>query len=107
MKGNPAVPGGPLTSKPAGSNTLGCSSLPAFFSPPVNCGQKPMLTPTARLGPPEGCAGAHAPLACHASLLVVDDNEMNRDMLSRRLQRQGYDVAVADDGKRALELIRD
>ena len=39
------------------------------------------------------------------SILVVDDNEMNRDVLSRRLQRQGYDVAVAVDGKQALELI--
>lgn len=40
-------------------------------------------------------------------VLVVDDNEMNRDMLSRRLQRQGYDVAVACDGNLALATIRD
>ena len=40
-------------------------------------------------------------------VLVVDDNEMNRDMLSRRLQRKGCDVTVADDGELALELIRD
>lgn len=39
------------------------------------------------------------------SLLVVDDNEMNRDMLARRLQRHGYTVAVAEDGERALEMI--
>jgi DNA-binding response OmpR family regulator len=39
-------------------------------------------------------------------LLVVDDNEMNRDMLSRRLQRQGYEVTVAEHGVRALELMR-
>ncbi len=32
MKGNPALPGGPLTSKPAWSNTSGCSTTPAFFS---------------------------------------------------------------------------
>jgi hypothetical protein len=32
MKGNPAMLGGPLTSKPAWSNTLGCSTTPAFFS---------------------------------------------------------------------------
>ena len=38
-------------------------------------------------------------------LLVVDDNEMNRDMLSRRLQRHGYTVMVAVDGKQALELL--
>lgn len=40
-------------------------------------------------------------------VLVVDDNEMNRDMLSRRLQRKGCDVTVAHDGHVALELIRD
>jgi sigma-B regulation protein RsbU (phosphoserine phosphatase) len=39
-------------------------------------------------------------------LLVVDDDEMNRDMLSRRLRRKGYEVAVAEDGQRALEMIR-
>ncbi len=38
-------------------------------------------------------------------LLVVDDNEMNRDMLSRRLARQGYDVATAEDGEAALRAI--
>ena len=38
-------------------------------------------------------------------LLVVDDNEMNRDMLSRRLSRKGYDVDTASDGYIALEMI--
>jgi DNA-binding response OmpR family regulator len=41
-----------------------------------------------------------------ARVLVVDDNEMNRDMLSRRLQRQGYTVEVAVDGLNALEMIQ-
>ena len=39
------------------------------------------------------------------SLLVVDDNEMNRDMLARRLARLGYTVAVAADGYQALAMI--
>jgi len=39
-------------------------------------------------------------------LLVVDDNEMNRDMLSRRLQRQGHQVSVATDGREALTMIK-
>ncbi len=39
------------------------------------------------------------------TLLVVDDNEMNRDMLSRRLRRKGYGVEVAADGRQALDLI--
>jgi CheY-like chemotaxis protein len=41
------------------------------------------------------------------SLLVVDDNEMNRDVLSRRLRRQGYRVAVAVDGREALEMLKE
>src|SRR2546426_2517779 len=39
------------------------------------------------------------------SLLVVDDNEMNRDMLARRLARLGYALAVAADGYQALAMI--
>jgi DNA-binding response OmpR family regulator len=39
------------------------------------------------------------------SLLVVDDNEMNRDMLARRLARRGYTVTVAADGYQALAMI--
>ena len=31
-------------------------------------------------------------------ILLVEDNEMNRDMLSRRLERRGYDVVIATDG---------
>jgi len=38
-------------------------------------------------------------------LLVVDDNEMNRDMLSRRLQRRGYSVEMADGGASALQAV--
>jgi adenylate cyclase len=39
-------------------------------------------------------------------VLVVDDDEMNRDMLSRRLERQGHQVLVAENGLRALEVLR-
>lgn len=39
-------------------------------------------------------------------VLVVDDNEMNRDMLSRRLKRQDYEVMVAEDGEKALEMLQ-
>src|SRR5919198_5326715 len=37
-------------------------------------------------------------------ILLVEDNEMNRDMLSRRLQRKGYSVIIAHDGEQALSL---
>ena len=40
------------------------------------------------------------------SLLIVDDNEGNRDMLSRRLERQGYVVATAGDGQQALDAMK-
>ena len=35
-------------------------------------------------------------------ILLVEDNEMNRDMLSRRLAKRGYEVVVAVDGEQAL-----
>jgi DNA-binding response OmpR family regulator len=38
-------------------------------------------------------------------ILVVDDNETNRDMLSRRLQHEGYDVCIAANGNAALALL--
>lgn len=38
-------------------------------------------------------------------LLIVDDNAMNRDMLARRLEREGYYIATADGGRQALELV--
>jgi two-component system, cell cycle response regulator DivK len=37
-------------------------------------------------------------------ILLVEDNEMNRDMLSRRLERRGYQVALAADGEQGLSL---
>lgn len=37
-------------------------------------------------------------------VLLVEDNEMNRDMLSRRLTRRGYEVAIAVDGQQGVEL---
>ena len=41
-----------------------------------------------------------------AKILLVEDNEMNRDMLSRRLQRRGYEVLTAVDGESGLALTR-
>jgi CheY-like chemotaxis protein len=39
-------------------------------------------------------------------LLIVDDNEINRDVLARQLMRQGYTTAVAENGRRALEMVQ-
>ena len=37
-------------------------------------------------------------------ILLVEDNEMNRDMLSRRLTRRGYTVVIAEDGQQGVDM---
>ena len=39
-----------------------------------------------------------------ATILLVEDNEMNRDMLSRRLERKGFQVVMAVDGQQGVDL---
>jgi len=39
-----------------------------------------------------------------AKILLVEDNEMNLDMLSRRLERRGYEVLIAVDGAQGVDL---
>ena len=41
-----------------------------------------------------------------ARILVIEDNEMNRDMLSRRLVRRGYHVILATDGRQGISAAR-
>ena len=45
--------------------------------------------------------------AAEPTILLVEDNEMNRDMLVRRLQRAGYQMAIAGDGEAALIAMRE
>ena len=40
------------------------------------------------------------------TILIVEDNEMNRDMLSRRLERKGYQVLIAMDGETGIDVAR-
>ena len=42
-----------------------------------------------------------------AKILLVEDNEMNRDMLSRRLERKGFDIAIAVDGREGVRMARE
>ena len=42
-----------------------------------------------------------------STILIVEDNEMNRDMLSRRLKRRGYEVAIATDGRAGVAAARE
>ncbi|HSE96254.1 MAG TPA: response regulator [Methylomirabilota bacterium] len=39
-------------------------------------------------------------------IVLVEDNEMNRDMLSRRLQKRGYDVVMAMDGQEGVDKVQ-
>lgn len=41
-----------------------------------------------------------------AKILIVEDNEMNRDMLSRRLERRGFTIVMAVDGRQGVEMAR-
>ncbi|ANY69456.1 two-component system response regulator [Paenibacillus sp. BIHB 4019] len=38
------------------------------------------------------------------TVLLIEDNEMNRDMLSRRLERKGYRIITAEDGRQGVDL---
>lgn len=75
-------------------------SAPAPVSPPPAMGPSPADAQTP--APPRVRV---ADRASGGRLLVVDDNALNRDMLSRRLTRRGYEVEVAEDGQQALDLI--
>jgi class 3 adenylate cyclase len=55
---------------------------------------------------PASPAAEPAPAGARGTILVVDDNEGNREMLSRRLARQGYAVLTAEDGRGALDILR-
>jgi CheY-like chemotaxis protein len=41
-----------------------------------------------------------------SKILLIEDNEMNRDMLSRRLERKGYEVVIAVDGEQGCLMAR-
>ncbi len=80
-------------------------SAPGVFpdsSPPVAGGEE-----SDNADAPAGEAGTAAGLTDGAAgtLLVVDDNAANRDLLARRLTRQGYAVTMAEDGQRALDVL--
>jgi CheY-like chemotaxis protein len=74
---------------------------------PVACRELENLSVQPR---PSACASAQPddapPVQQSSNLLVVDDNETNRDVLSRRLIRQGHVVSLAENGIVALEMLR-
>src|SRR5512141_678121 len=53
---------------------------------------------------PRSRNGSPAEQTAMPKILLVEDNEMNRDMLSRRLERKGYQVVMALDGAQAVAM---
>jgi DNA-binding response OmpR family regulator len=72
---------------------------PAELAPPE------LLAPPGDAPTPATSVAAPGPGTAHGTLLVVDDNEANRDVLARHLGRLGYAVERAEDGYQALAMI--
>jgi class 3 adenylate cyclase len=96
------------------------TALAAPARPPVSAGPLPGAAspeapaPTAPIvfredapapSPTETSSPSLPSISGVGHVLVVDDNEMNRDMLSRRLSGKGYRVSVAPDGREALKVM--
>jgi class 3 adenylate cyclase len=72
----------------------------------VRQGMAPAMEGPAPAVAPAGALATPAPpTAGSGTILVVDDNAENRDMLARRLEREGHEVHVAADGQEALDLL--
>lgn len=82
------VESGALTTPPFGAGFVGTRAPAGFVAPP----------------PPE--ADPDAPAAIPGHILAVDDNDLNREMLVRQLERQGHRVTSAADGRQALACLR-
>jgi DNA-binding response OmpR family regulator len=96
----------------AAQTLLGLFNDSQFLKPLNASARKASLV--ARPGSGESAVAAiprlnETPVASSQSMvgfiLVVDDNEMNRDMLGRRLERQGHTVMEAENGRKALEIL--
>ena len=83
-------------------NAEALSGAVSSATPALNIAHRPPSPP------PPGSQGETIFLVkLRGHVLVVDDNEANRDMLSRRCQRQGMTVETAGDGRQALTLVRE
>jgi len=76
---------------------------PGVASPPHAVPAAPV--PASKPAPPVEFLG-NASARYTGNLLVVDDDSMNREMLARRLQRSGFNITTAENGRIALELLK-
>jgi len=92
----------PASEKGAGAATPAAPPPAAVPEAPPAVGAPASVASEAPSGEQDQARPGPAPVGEGGPLLVVDDNEMNRDMLSRRLTQRGFQVEVAEDGAQAL-----
>jgi CheY-like chemotaxis protein len=73
--------------------------------PEIDLGPAPMIEEVVISLAPRPGGDSAAPHPGGGALLVVEDNEVNRDVLRRRLTREGHDVTLARNGREALDLL--
>ncbi len=83
-------------------NAAALSGAISPTTPALNIAHRPPGSP-----PPGSQGETNFLVKLKGHILVVDDHENNRDMLSRRCQRQGMTVETAEDGRQALTLVRE
>src|SRR5581483_7095306 len=69
-------------------------------------GSRSPVDPAAPAGSSSPLVPVDAPAAVPGHILIVDDNEGNRDMLARQLVRQGHTFVCAEHGRAALDVLR-
>ena len=90
---------GPVPRGPGAAQRPRAEDSPEGDARPRGAARRGARAGHGQRGPPE------APRLM-AKILLVEDNEMNRDMLSRRLARRGYEVAIAVDGEQGVAMAR-
>ncbi|NJM65443.1 MAG: response regulator [Acaryochloris sp. RU_4_1] len=98
------VPTGSSVAIPTASSVVMVLEQPV--ASPVTASLEPLAAIALEHEPPGTQANqVFTPFNVSPKLLVVDDNEANRDMLSRRLERKGFEVLLADSGESALAVL--
>ncbi len=94
--------------EPAGASGEILSSAPTGMRDYLSHWRTPSdaAQPTVPI-PPAQSADTKALSALHGAILIVDDNEANRELLCRRLEQQGHQTTAARDGQEALALLQD
>jgi len=69
---------------------------------PAPAAPEPRPSPVVSGG--QAASSTPAPASRGIKLLIVEDNELNRDMLSRRLRRHGYEIVIALNGEQGVEM---